>query len=186
MPIQDWGITGAGDRALLRQVRIHRGRLRQGRQHQGPDPAGRQSVRGSARARLSQSAAGRQPCEQAVRQGRDRARLSSLPAADRQRLAALHQPRRHEARAVPVLRLLRALRLRGERQGQSAHHRHPGGAAQSECGPAHLLLGHQGAHGLHRQEGDRRRLRQRADRRGDRAAGRPRDPLPPMACPTCT
>ncbi len=53
----------------------------------------------------------------------------------------------------------------------------PVALTQSERGAAHLYLGHQGAQGLDRQEGDRRRLCQRADRRGDRAAGRSRHPV---------
>ena len=92
-------------RALLRQVRIHRGGVRQGGQPQGPDPAGRQSVRGAARARVSAAAADADPRERDVRRGREEQRLSSVPAADRQRVARLHQSGRLEIRRLPVLRL---------------------------------------------------------------------------------
>ena len=79
MPLQDWGIERGRDRALLRQVRIHRRRLRQGRQHQGPDPEGGQSVRGPARARLSAAAAGFEPRRHRCSpRPRERARLSPL------------------------------------------------------------------------------------------------------------
>ena len=50
--------------------------------------------------------------------GREEQRLSPVPAAVGQRLARLHQSGRLEIRRLPVLRLLPALRLRGQRQGQ--------------------------------------------------------------------
>ena len=92
-------------RAVLRQVRIHRGGVGQGRQHQGADPARRQSVRGAARARLSAAAAHADPGERDVRRGGEEQRLSSVPAAVGERLAGLHQSRRVEIRRLPVLRL---------------------------------------------------------------------------------
>ena len=46
--------------------------------------------------------------------------LSSVPAAVGQRVARLHQSGRLEIRRLPVLRLLPALRLRGQRQGHAA------------------------------------------------------------------
>ena len=55
------------------------------------------------------------------------------------------------ARRLPVLRLLRALRLRGEREGQPAHHRHPDRDAQPELRAAHACVGDEGAAGLERQ-----------------------------------
>ncbi len=50
--------------------------------------------------------------------GREEQRLPSVPAADRQRVARLHQSGRLEIRRLPILRLLPALRLRGQCQGQ--------------------------------------------------------------------
>ena len=50
-----------------------------------------------------------------------------FPRPSRERLARVHQPRRLAARRVRVLRSLRTLRLRGQREGQPAHHRHPAG-----------------------------------------------------------
>ena len=90
-------------------------------------------------------------------QGREEQRLSSVPAAVRQRVARLHQSGRLEVRRLPVLRLLPALRLRGERQGQPAHHRDPDRDAQSEFRAAHAFLGHEGAEGFRRQARHRRR-----------------------------
>ena len=55
---------------------------------------------------------------------------------------------------------------------ESACHRDPGGAAQFQRGTAHPRLGHQGDQGLDWQEGDRRRLRQHAHWRRNRAARR--------------
>ena len=55
--------------------------------------------------------------------GREEQRLSSVPAAVRQRVARLHQSGRLEIRRLPVLRLLPALRLRGQRQRQPARSR---------------------------------------------------------------
>ena len=85
-------------RAVLRQVRIHRGGVGQGRQHQGADSARRQSVRGAARARLSAAAAHADPGERDVHQGGGEQRLPSVPAAVGERLAGLYQSRRVEIR----------------------------------------------------------------------------------------
>ena len=74
--------------------------------------------------------------------------------------------------AVPVLRLLPALRLRGQRQGQPAHHGDPDRDAQPEFRAAHAFVGDEGAQGFRRQARHRRDLHQRAQRRGIRAAGR--------------
>ena len=73
-----------------------------------------------------------------------------------------------------------------ERKGQPADHGDPRGPEKSQRGASHVHLGHQGAEGFHRQEGHRRHLCERAHRRGDGAAGRPRDHRAPMSCPTST
>ena len=99
-------------RALLRQVRIYCGGLRQGRQYRRPDPGRRQSVRSAARPRLSIAAANPDSRERNVHRCGAQRRLSSVPAAVGERLAALHQPGRREIRRLPVLRLLPAFWLR--------------------------------------------------------------------------
>ena len=88
--------------------------------------------------------------------------------------------------ALPILRLLRALRLRSQRQGQPAYHCDSDRDAQSEFRAAHAFLGHQGAQGLRRQARHRRHLHQHAQRRGIRAAGRPWCCCAPMPSTTCT
>ena len=79
---------------------------------------------------------------------REGAWLPPLHPPDRQCLTALYQPGRHEDRAVPVLRFLRAIRLRVERQGLAADHGDPRGPEKSQRGASHVHLGHQGAEGL--------------------------------------
>ena len=107
-------------------------------------------------------------------EARARAGYHPFPRPSANASQRLHQPRRRAVRRLPVLRLLPALRLRGQRQGQPAHHRDPDRDAQSEFRAAHAFLGHEGAQGFRRQAGHRRHLHQRAQRRGIRAAGRHR------------
>ena len=129
-----------GARALLRQVRIHRRRsparpaISAAQIQPGGNPFEAPRARDYPLPPLDRDLR-RARCSA---KPRDRARLPPVPAAVRQRVAALHQSGRHEARRVPVLRLLRALRLRGERQGQPAHHGDPGRARairMSSCAP---------------------------------------------------
>ena len=77
--------------------------------------------------------------------GREEQRLSPVPAAVRQCLARLHQSGRLEIRRLPVLRLLPAVRLRGQCQGHADDHGDPDRDAQSELRAAHAFVGHQGA-----------------------------------------
>src|SRR5262249_19315704 len=81
-------------------------------------------------------------------------------ARDLERLARLYYPRRVEVRRLPVLRLLPALRLRGQRQRLGAYHGDSDCDAQPELHAAYAFVGHKGAQGFDRQEGDRRRLYQ--------------------------
>ena len=60
-----------------------------------------------------------------VREAAENPRLSPFPRTFSQRIAALRQSRRRGLWGLPLLRLLRALRLRGERQGEPAFHGHP-------------------------------------------------------------
>ena len=159
-------------RALLRQVRAHRRDFRQGRQHQGRDPARRKPIRGAARARISAAAAHTDPCERDVRECGAERRLSSVPAPVGERVTRLHQSGRLEVRRMPVLRLLPALRLRGERERLAAHHGYSDRDEESEFRAAHPFVGNQGAEGFGRQKGDGRHLHQHPERRGIRAAGR--------------
>ena len=154
MTIQDWGITYDELEPYYDKFE-YIGRRSPARPATSRARSSRAAIRSRRRARANIRCRRCTPilASADVRRGRDEARLSSVPAADRERLARLHQSRRLEARRLPVLRLLPALRLRGERQGQPAHHRHPDRDAQSELRAAHALLGHQGAQGLDRQEG---------------------------------
>ena len=95
--------------------------------------------------RLSAAAADADPGQRNVHQRGAQRRLSPVPATVGQRLAALYQSGRLEIRRLPVLRLLPALRLRGQRQGQPAYHGDSDRDAQSEFRAAHACLGHQGA-----------------------------------------
>ena len=88
-------------RALLRQVRIHRGGVRQGRQHQGPDPAGRQSVRGAARPRLCAAAAHADSRERDVR-GRPRRTTAIIRSRGRRRTLRAPTPIRTGRSTAPA------------------------------------------------------------------------------------
>ena len=150
MTIQDWGITYAELEPYYDKFEYVR-RVRQGGQPPGRDPAGRQPLRGAAAARLplpalTPSSPG-SSSHAAAELG-----LSPVSASQRERLARLHQSRRLALRRLPVLRPLRDVRLRGEREGQPAHHRHPDGDGEAELRAAHPLLGDEGADGLERQE----------------------------------
>ncbi len=99
--------------------------------------------------------------------------LPSVPAAVCECVTRLHQSRRIEIRCLPILRVLRAFRLRSQRQGKRPHHGDSDRDAQSEFRAAHQFLGHQGDESLGRQARHRRGLYQRAERRGIRTTGRP-------------
>ena len=174
MTIQDWGITYDELEPYYDRFEYTAAVSGKAGNIKGADPARRQSVRGAARARLSAAAAHPDPGERGLHAGREQHRLSPVPAAFGQRVARLHQSGRLEIRRVPVLRLLPAFRLRGQRQGQPAHHGDPDRDAQSELRAAHPFVGDEGAEGFRRQARHRRDLHQRAQRRGIRAAGRHR------------
>ena len=125
MQLQDWGVSYdelepyydrfeylcgiSGKAGNLRGQKIDGGNVFEGsRQREYPNPPMIQSHAGAA-----------------VREGGEEPRLSPVPRAVRQHVAALRQSRRRRLRGLPLLRLLRALRLRGERQGERAFHRHP-------------------------------------------------------------
>ncbi len=61
-----------------------------------------------------------------------------IPVSNLER--ALHQPRRGDARRLPILRLLQPHRLRGECQGVVRRHRDAGAARRSEVRAAHARL----------------------------------------------
>jgi len=119
-----------GARALLRQVRACGGGVGQGRQPARPDSARRQSVRSAACARIPAPAARDHFRGRDVRRRRQKQRVPSIPASRGQRLARLHQSRWGQVRGLPVLRLLPALRLRGECKREPAHHGDPDCHAQ--------------------------------------------------------
>ena len=108
-------------RAALRPLRIPVRHLRQGRQPRRQDPAGRQSVRRAALARVSEPAARAQPigrrcsADAATELG-----YQPVPVPGRQHLAGLHQPARRAAGPLHLLRLLREVRLRQLFEGQRA------------------------------------------------------------------
>ncbi len=103
--------------AVLRSLRAHGGGVRQGRQYSRPDPARRQFLRVAAFGRISAASAHYDPLERVVRRGREQERLSSVPTADRECVARLHQSRRVEIRCLPILRVLRPFWLRSQCQG---------------------------------------------------------------------
>jgi gluconate 2-dehydrogenase alpha chain len=157
MPLQDWGISGP-ERALLRQVRIHGVRQAGNIKGQIQKEGNSSRIRAPATIRCRRWSL-TSPAD--VRE--DREELGYTLTCGRPRTP--HSPTqsgRNEDRAMPILRLLRALRLRGERQGQPhitvipVALRNP----NVSCAP---ILGHKVLK-LDRQEGDRRRLCQRADR----------------------
>ena len=98
-------------------------------------------------------------------------RLSPVSAPQRKCIARVYQSRWRALWRMPVLRLLPALRLRGECERQPAYDRHSHCDAQSELRAAHAYVGDEGAEGLERQARDRRDVYQRAERRRIRAAG---------------
>jgi len=83
MPLQDWGITGREIEPYYDSLNIGR-RVRQGRQPQGTRSSRRQSFRGPACARLSHPALTQNYASKLFSKGRERARIPSLPAADRE------------------------------------------------------------------------------------------------------
>ena len=106
--------------AALRRVRISLRHVGDGRQPARPDPGGRQSVRRTALAALSQSRAGATVQLHAVREGGARARLQAVSTAVGKHVEGLHQSTRHSPGAVHLLWLLRVVRMRQLFQGQSA------------------------------------------------------------------
>ena len=171
MTIQDWGISYAELEPYYDKFERTAAVSGKAGNLVGKDPGGRQPVRGAARPRLSIAAADPDPGERDVYRRRAQCRLSSLPTAIGKRLRALHQSGRFEIRRLPILRLLPALWLRSQRQGQPAHDRDPDRDGAAEFRTSNEFLGHQGAQGLRRQARHRRRLHQRTQRRGIRAAG---------------
>ena len=100
-------------RAVLRPLRVPAAASAARPATSRADPAGRQSVRGAARARLPEPAD--QAAPTSARCSRSAARIwatSPFQVPSANMTAALHQPGRRAPRAVHVLRLLRALRLR--------------------------------------------------------------------------
>ncbi len=98
-------------------------------------------------------------------------RLSPVSASRIERVSAVYESRRREARRVPVLRTLRTFRLRVEREGESTHHGNPDRDAQSELRTTHARVGHEGAARFERDESDRCSLHRCGDGTGIRAAG---------------
>ena len=147
MTIQDWGITYAELEPYYDKFEYTAGGVGQGGKHHGQDTAGRQPVRSAARPRLPAAAAHDDTGEPDVRRGREEPGLQPVPASERERVARLHQSGRIEVRRVPVLRLLPALRLRGQREGQRAHDGDSDRDAQPELRAAHPLVGDEGAEG---------------------------------------
>ena len=109
-----------------------------------------------------------------VREGGEGARLPSVPAAGQQHERGLHQPRGPHARRLPILRPLRADRLRGQCQGVAAR-LHPAAAAAD---PKFKLRTYAWVNQLVYDKAAKKvtgvRLHRYPQRRGIRAAGRPR------------
>ena len=88
MTIQDWGITYAELEPYYDKFEYTAAVSGKAGNHRRPDPARRQSVRGAARARISAAAADADPGERDVHRRRAQRRLSSVPAAIGQCVAA--------------------------------------------------------------------------------------------------
>ena len=153
MTVQDWGITYDELEPYYDKFEYLCGIGGKAGNLKGPDPARRQSVRGRARARLSQPAARHGLCADAVRSGRQGNRQPPVPVPGRQHVAALHQSARRAARALHLLRLLREIRLRQLFQGQRADHDSAGADAQEEFRAAHRMRGH--ARSMHDKQAKR-------------------------------
>ena len=90
MTIQDWGITYDELEPYLRQVRIRMRRVGQRRQSRRPAERRRQSVRGSASARLPAAATQRQPTPpRSLQTPRARSAFKPFPSPSSQRVAGL-------------------------------------------------------------------------------------------------
>ena len=171
MTIQDWGITYAELEPYYDKFEYTAGGIRQSGQHRGAIQPGGNPFEGPRAREYPLPPLTPEPRERDVHRGRDQ---SSATIRFRVRRAnasrAYTNPDGIEVRRVPVLRLLRALRLRSEREGQPAHHGDSDRHEESEFRTAHARVGDKSAEGLHRQARDRRHLHQRAERRGIRAA----------------
>ena len=112
--------------AVLRPVRAPLRRRRQGRQPAGRDPGGRQSVRGSALARVPEPAVAHDLRGDDVRQGLRGAGLQGPRESDCGADTGLHEPVQADAGPVHTRRLLHQSRLLAGREGQSEHDRDTG------------------------------------------------------------
>jgi len=121
MTIQDWGITYAELEPYYRQVRVHppRSRARAGNLKGellcGGNPLKRPASE-NTRCRRYRHPRDREFTEAARKQG------ATTPYAPRNASRAVQQPDGSRFGDLPVLRLLPALRLRGEREGQPDIH----------------------------------------------------------------
>ena len=120
MTIQDWGVTYDELEPHYDTFEYLCGTSGTAGNLKGAEPAGRQSVRGPALARLSDAGAEAALRPDAVGQGGEGDGLQPVPAALRQSVAGLHQPARRHARALHLLRLLRMVRLRQLLESQPA------------------------------------------------------------------
>ena len=118
MTIQDWGITYAELEPYYDRFEYTAAVSGKAGNLGGQIQAGGNPFEAPRAARLSAAAADADPRQRDVHRCRAQRRLSSVPAAVGQCLAALHQSGRLEIRRLPVLRLLPAFRLRSQRQGQ--------------------------------------------------------------------
>jgi gluconate 2-dehydrogenase alpha chain len=164
MTIQDWGISYAELEPYYEKFEYTAGVSGKGGQSRRQDPAGGQPVRSAAGTRISAAAARAESRLQSFPQGSHRQGVSPIPAADGECVARVYQSRWLEARAVPVLRILRALRLRGECERQSAQHRDPDRDGQSQFRGADAFMGNEGPEGFDRKARHRGDLHQRAER----------------------
>ena len=176
MTIQDWGVTYDELEPHYDRFEYLCGTSRTGRQPQGPDHRRRQSVRGTALAALSESAAAAAVRRDAVCQGGARTRLQAVSAAVRQHVARLPESARRAARSLH----LSAASANGSAAATiPRRRRRPRSclrSAQAELLGARQQRSH--AHQSRRlgQARDRRHLcRYRRQRMG--AAGRSRDPV---------
>ena len=145
MTIQDWGITYAELEPYYDKFEHTAAVSGKAGNINGQIQPGGNPFEAPRAARVSAAAAHADPGGRDVHAGREEQRLSSVPAAVGERVARLYQPRRVEIRRLPILRLLPALRLRGQCERQPADHGDPDRDAQSEFRAAHAFVGDQGA-----------------------------------------
>ena len=134
MTIQDWGITYDQLEPYFDKFEYMAGIAGKAGNLKGQKIAGGNVFEGSALARVPRASAARHREQRDVPRRGGEARLPPVLRADREPAEALQEPGRGHPRQVHLLRLLRALRVRGRREGRPDDdgdpRRHEDGALQ--------------------------------------------------------